>query len=94
VTERIDDLSLEHAVPAGRPRSRSVLFVHGMWGGSCYFRNYLSAAAQAGGDAWALDLRGHSPSPAPGGLGRVSLADYASDVAVQGHAGVDGAGTR
>jgi hypothetical protein len=30
LTERIADLSLEHAAPAGRSRSRSVLFVHGM----------------------------------------------------------------
>ena len=80
MSERIGDLSLEHAVPAGRPRSRSVLFVHGMWGGSWYFRNYLYAAAQAGWDAWALNLRGHGESPAPGGLGRVSLADYVADV--------------
>ena len=80
MTERIADLSLEHAAPAGRSRSRSVLFVHGMWGGSWYFRNYLYAAAQAGWDAWALDLRGHGPSPAPDGLGRVGLADYVADV--------------
>jgi len=80
LTERIADLSLEHAVPAGRSRSRSVLFVHGMWGGSWYLRNYLYAAAQAGWDAWALDLRGHGESAAPGGLGRVGLADYVADV--------------
>jgi len=80
LTERIGDLSLEHAAPAGRPCSRSVLFVHGMWGGSWYFRNYLYGAAQAGWDAWALDLRGHGLSPAPGGLGGVGLADYVLDV--------------
>lgn len=80
MTERIGDLSLEDAAPAGRPRSRSVLFVHGMWGGSWYFRNYLYGAAQAGWDAWALDLRGHGLSPAPDGLGSVSLADYVADV--------------
>ena len=80
MTERIADLSLEHAAPAGRSRSRSVLFVHGMWGGSWYLRNYLYAAAQAGWDAWALNLRGHGESPAPGGLGRVGLADYVADV--------------
>src|ERR1700674_4096534 len=51
-----------------------------MWGGGWYFRNYLYAAAQAGWDAWTLDLRGHGLSPAPGGLGRVSLADYVADV--------------
>ena len=80
MTERIADLSLEHAAPAGRPRSRSALFVHGMWGGSWYFRNYLYAAAQAGWDTWALDLRGHGLSPAPGGLGGTGLVDYVADV--------------
>ncbi|MGH7300078.1 MAG: alpha/beta hydrolase [Candidatus Rokuibacteriota bacterium] len=80
MTERIADLSLEHAAPAGRARSRSVLFVHGMWGGSWYLRNYLYAAAQAGWDAWAVNLRGHGESPAPGGLGRATLADYVADV--------------
>ncbi|MGH7349824.1 MAG: alpha/beta hydrolase [Candidatus Rokuibacteriota bacterium] len=80
MTERIGDLSLEHAAPAGRARSRSVLFVHGMWGGSWYLRNYVYAAAQAGWDAWALNLRGHGESPVPGGLGRATLADYVADV--------------
>jgi non-heme chloroperoxidase len=80
LTERIADLSLEHAAPAGPARSRCVLFVHGMWGGSWYLRNYLYAAAQAGWDAWAVNLRGHGESPAPGGLGRASLLDYVADV--------------
>lgn len=80
MTERIADLSLEHAAPAGRSRPRSVLFVHGMWGGSWYLRNYLYATAQAGWDAWALNLRGHGESPVAGGLGRATLADYVADV--------------
>ncbi|HEX7788027.1 MAG TPA: alpha/beta fold hydrolase [Methylomirabilota bacterium] len=80
VTERIDGLALEHAAPAGRSHSVPVLFVHGMWGGSWYLRNYLDAAARAGWDAWAVNLRGHGESPAPGGLGRASLRDYVDDV--------------
>jgi non-heme chloroperoxidase len=80
VTERIDDLVLEHAAPAGRARSVPVLFVHGMWGGSWYLRNYLDAAARAGWDAWAVNLRGHGESPAPRGLGGASLRDYVDDV--------------
>jgi non-heme chloroperoxidase len=80
LAERIADLVLEHAAPAGRARSRSVLFVHGMWGGSWYLRNYLYTAAAAGWDAWAVNLRGHGESPAPGELGRVSLGDYVDDV--------------
>jgi pimeloyl-ACP methyl ester carboxylesterase len=80
LTERIDELVLEHAPPAGRAHARPVLFVHGMWGGSWYLRNYLYAAAQAGWDAWAVNLRGHGESPAPDGLGRASLGDYVADV--------------
>jgi pimeloyl-ACP methyl ester carboxylesterase len=80
LTERIDDLVLEHAAPAGRAHSRSVLFVHGMWGGSWYLRNYVYAAAQAGWDAWAVNLRGHGESAGAGGLGRVGLLDYVADV--------------
>jgi len=80
LTERIADLVLEHAAPAGRTRPRSVLFVHGMWGGSWYLRNYLYGAAAAGWDAWAVNLRGHGESAAPGGLERVRLDDYVDDV--------------
>ena len=80
MTEHIGDLVLEHAAPAGRAHSRSVLFVHGMWGGSWYLRNYLYAAAQSGWDAWAVNLRGHGESPASGGLGGVSVLDYVDDV--------------
>ena len=80
MSERIGDLVLEHAAPAGRAHSRSVLFVHGMWGGSWYLRNYLYAAAQSGWDAWAVNLRGHGESPAPGGLEGVSFLDYVDDV--------------
>ncbi len=79
MTERIAGLSLEHAIPDGSALG-SVLFVHGMWGGSWYLRNYLDAAARAGWDAWALDLRGHGDSPVEGGLGGVSLLDYVADV--------------
>lgn len=80
MTEQIDDLVLEHAAPAGRAHPTPVLFVHGMWGGSWYLRNYLYAAAQAGWDAWAVNLRGHGENRAPRGLGSVSLVDYVEDV--------------
>jgi hypothetical protein len=32
--ERIGELVLEHASPAGRTRPAPLLLVHGMWGGS------------------------------------------------------------
>ncbi len=51
-----------------------------MQGGSWYLRSWLYAAAQAGWDAWALNLRGHHGSRPVRDLGRVSLLDYVEDV--------------
>lgn len=77
--ERINGL-LERAIPSGRPRGVPLLFVHGMWGGSWYWVNYMMAAAQAGWDAWAINLRGHHGSRPVPDLGRVSVLDYVQDV--------------
>jgi len=57
-----------------------VLFVHGMHGGSWYLRSWLYAAAQAGWDAWAVNLRGHHGSRPVRDLGAVSVLDYVDDV--------------
>ena len=57
-----------------------MLFVHGMHGGSWYLRSWLYAAAHAGWDAWALNLRGHHGSRPVPDLGRVSVLDYVDDV--------------
>lgn len=57
-----------------------MLFVHGMHGGSWYLRSWLYAAAQAGWDAWAVNLRGHHGSRPVRDLGAVSLLDYVEDV--------------
>jgi pimeloyl-ACP methyl ester carboxylesterase len=54
--------------------------VHGAWGGSWYLRNYLYAAALAGWDTWAVNLRGHGGSRPVADLGRVSVLDYVEDV--------------
>jgi len=51
-----------------------------MHGGSWYLRLWLYAAAQAGWDAWALNLRGHHGSRPVPDLGRVSVLDYVEDV--------------
>ena len=64
----------------GPPRPCPVLLVHGMQGGSWYLRSWLYAAAQAGWDAWALNLRGHHGSRPVHDLGRVSVLDYVEDV--------------
>jgi pimeloyl-ACP methyl ester carboxylesterase len=57
-----------------------LLLVHGMHGGSWYLRSWLYAAAHAGWDAWALNLRGHHGSRPVQDLGRVSVLDYVEDV--------------
>jgi pimeloyl-ACP methyl ester carboxylesterase len=51
-----------------------------MHGGSWYLRSWLYAAAHAGWDAWALNLRGHHGSRPVQDLGRVSILDYVEDV--------------
>jgi non-heme chloroperoxidase len=78
--ETIDGLRVEHAAPAAPRKGAPLLFVHGAWGGSWYLRNYLYAAALAGWDAWAVNLRGHAGSRPVADLGRVSVLDYVEDV--------------
>ncbi len=51
-----------------------------MHGGSWYLRSWLYAAAHAGWDAWAVNLRGHHGSRPVQELGRVSILDYVEDV--------------
>ena len=51
-----------------------------MHGGSWYLRSWLYAAAHAGWDAWAVNLRGHHGSRPVQDLGRVSILDYVEDV--------------
>lgn len=77
--ERIDDLLLDHATPSARAHPEALLFIHGMWGGSWLFEGCLAAAAGAGWEAWALNLRGHCGSRPVPDLGRVSLAEYVQD---------------
>jgi non-heme chloroperoxidase len=81
VFERIGELWLERKLPprVGPPRGR-LLFVHGAWGGSWYWAHWLRRFAEAGWDAWAVNLRGHhgsQPGTAVDGLG---VRDYVADV--------------
>jgi pimeloyl-ACP methyl ester carboxylesterase len=78
--ERIGDLLLDHARPRGPARPLPLLLVHGMWSGSWYWEAWLRAAADAGWDAWALNLRGHHGSRPVEQLGAVSVLDYVQDV--------------
>jgi pimeloyl-ACP methyl ester carboxylesterase len=76
---RVGDLVLERRRAASPARPVALLFVHGMGGGSWYFGRYLDAAAAAGWESWALNLRGHHGSRAVADLGRVSVNDYVRD---------------
>ena len=78
--ERIADLLLERVAPSGRSARLPLLFVHGMGGGSWYWANYLRASAEAGWEAWALNLRGHHGSRPVPNLGLVGVRDYVQDV--------------
>ncbi len=78
--ERIEDLLLDRVSPRGPAKPFPLFFVHGMWGGSWCWENHLRAAAEAGWDAWALNLRGHHGSRPVQNLGRVSILDYVQDV--------------
>ena len=78
--ERIGDLHLDRTRPRGPAKPGPLLFVHGMWLGSWCWENYLRAAADAGWDAWALNLRGHHGSRPVANLGEVGIADYVQDV--------------
>jgi len=78
--ERMEDLLLERTRPRGPAKPFPLLLVHGMWGSSWYWENYLRAAAEAGWDAWALNLRGHHGSRPVANVGEVSVEDYVQDV--------------
>ena len=80
VQEKVGDLILDHAPAGASARRHPLLLVHGMNGGSWYLRSYLEAAAAAGWNTWAVNLRGHWGSRPVPDLGRVSVLDYVQDV--------------
>jgi non-heme chloroperoxidase len=78
--KQIGDLLLEHAPAVGPVKPHPILFVHGMNGGAWYLRPWLYAAALAGWESWAVNLRGHHGSRPVADLGRVPIAAYVEDV--------------
>lgn len=65
------------AVETGRP----ILFVHGYFGRAIAFERMMRWFAEHGHRSIAVDLRGHGDSMPDCDLGRVSIHDYADDVA-------------
>src|ERR1043166_2318999 len=61
--------------------SPPLLFVHGYFGRAVAFERMMSVLARRGYYCCAPDLRGHGDTPSPGPLGKISVHDYADDVA-------------
>lgn len=85
----IAGLKVERAAPRVPEREHPIVFIHGMWGGSWMWDNYLGYFAGRGYTGYALNLRGHHGSRPVADIGRVPFADYLSDargvVAALGH---------
>jgi pimeloyl-ACP methyl ester carboxylesterase len=75
----IAGLKVERAAPRGPERGHPILFIHGMWGGSWMWDNYLGAFAGRGYACYALNLRGHHGSRPVADIGRVPFAAYVED---------------
>jgi len=75
----IAGLKVERVTPRAPARARPILFLHGMWGGSWMWDNYLGSFAGRGYTGYALNLRGHHGSKPVDDIGRVRFADYLAD---------------
>ncbi len=76
----IAGLKVERAAPRMPARDHPVLFVHGMWGGSWMWDNFLGFFAGRGFTSYALNLRGHHGSKPVADIGSVPFAEYVMDV--------------
>ena len=61
-------------------KSRSILFVHGMWGWHWYWSNFINVFTSSGYDCYAIDLYGHGPSWGSPVRGNVSLDKYVDEI--------------
>ena len=75
----IAGLKVERVTPRVPERRRALLFVHGMWGGSWMWDNWLGFFAGRGYACYALNLRGHHGSKPVRDIGRVPFHDYLAD---------------
>lgn len=77
---KVDNLALFRKRPNVLRYEIPLLLIHGAWGTSRYWSNYLSYFADAGWDVFAVNLRGHHPSDPERSLAQVKLEDYLDDV--------------
>jgi non-heme chloroperoxidase len=75
VTVHVDSIVPPEATGA------NVLCLHGLFAGSWVYDRMLPMLAERGYPAYAVSYRGHTPNPPLPGIGRVSVADYATDAA-------------
>ena len=74
-----DGVHVEYYAGANGGSGHPLLFVHGAWGGSWMFKNYLAYLPAAGWNCYAMNLRGHYKSD-DFQLGGMTQWDYARDV--------------
>lgn len=79
-TLKIAGLILDYMKPGERKYDFPLLFVHGMWGGSWYWLNFMNYFSSNGFECYAINLRGHWGSRPVSNIGKVSVLDYVSDV--------------
>lgn len=72
----INGLAVDRYPGGGIP----IVMIHGASAGAWCWEQWAPAFAAAGLDAYAVNLRGHPPSPPEPHLGAVTLADYVADV--------------
>lgn len=77
---RVGDLVLDHRPASGPSTAPPILFVHGLWAGAWLWDGWLRIAAEAGWDAWAIELRGRNGSRPGTELGSVRIRDFVADV--------------
>ena len=80
IHERIGDLAVLHEPARGTADRGPLVLLHGLWGGSWIFQNWLEPAAERGWDVWAVSLRGREGSRPVEDLGKVRLQDFARDL--------------
>ena len=73
------DLIVETSEPDDPSKDHPILFIHGMWEGAWFWRNYLDFFASHGHACFALNLRGHHGSRPVPDFGKVTINDYIAD---------------
>ncbi len=79
-TIRIAGLSALKWSPTKRPNGRSILFVHGWWGGAWVWDRFGPWFADLGFECFAIDLSKSDASPANGEIGSLSFYEHLNDV--------------